>query len=179
WVTVQDSEMIDYVSQITGGRRYGFNLDDSSNCLFRNCYARQGRHDFVEGSGVDGPNVFVDDRADVTHADAGPHHRYSTAALWDNVYSGQIAIQDRGNSGTGHGHSGANQVIWNSTGTKNHGLIVQSPIAAQNWLIGGIGIFSESTAGPVGFHTPALIDSLGTNVATRSLYYQQLGERMA
>src|SRR5207249_7638992 len=102
-----------------------------------------------------------------------------TEALWDNVYSGQIAIQDRGNSGTGHGHSGANQVIWNSTGTKNPGLIVQSPVTAQNWLIGSIGIFSESTAGPVGFHTPALQDSAGVNVATRSPSYHQLGARIA
>ena len=66
WVTVQDSQMLDYVSQITGGRRYGFNIDDSSNVIFHNLYTRQGRHDYVEGSGVTGPNVFVDDRADVT-----------------------------------------------------------------------------------------------------------------
>src|SRR5947207_909110 len=119
YVTVQDSDCLDPVSQINGGRRYSFHIDGSQDVLFRNCYTREGRHDYVEGSTVTGPNVFVDDRADATHADAGPHHRYSTAALWDNVYSGQIAIQDRGNSGSGHGHSGANQVVWNSTGTKN------------------------------------------------------------
>src|SRR5678809_1331300 len=113
--------------------------DDGTYNLFRNDYTREGRHDYVEGSTVVGPNVFVDDRADNTHADAGPHHRYSTAALWDNVKAGQINIQDRGNSGTGHGHAGANQVIWNSTAGS---FIVQSPATAQNWLIGSIGTIS-------------------------------------
>lgn len=178
YVTVQDSEDLDPVSQITGGRRYSFNIDSSQDVLFRNCYTREGRHDFVEGSTVTGPNVFVDDRADNTHADAGPHHRYSTAALWDNVKAGQINIQDRGNSGTGHGHSGANQVVWNSAAS----FIVQSPVTAQNWLIGSMG--TVGAGGGIGFHTPGLIDlsgpsGTGVNVATRSLYYQQLGERMA
>src|SRR5439155_23594991 len=82
-VTVQDSFCLDAISQITGGRRYSFNQDDSTSVLFRTNYARQGRHDFVLGSGVVGPNVFVDGLAEQTHADIGPHHRYSTQALWD------------------------------------------------------------------------------------------------
>jgi autotransporter-associated beta strand protein len=178
YVTVADSQCLDPVSQITGGRRYSFNLDDSAMVLFRNCYTREGRHDYVEGSTVVGPNVFVDSRSDNTHADIGPHHRYSTAALWDNIKGGSINIQDRGNSGTGHGHAGANQVIWNSTAGS---FIVQSPIAAQNWLIGSNGTINAG--GGVGFHTPGLIDSSGSgsghDVAIRSLYYQQLAERMA
>lgn len=177
WVTVQDSQCLDPVSLVTGGRRYSFNIDGSQNVLFKNLYTRDGRHDFVEGSTVTGPNVFVDSRADSTHADIGPHHRYSTGALWDNIKGGSINIQDRGNSGTGHGHAGANQVIWNSTAGS---FIVQSPIAAQNWLIGSNG--TVNAGGGVGFHTPGLIDQSGSgaghDVATRSLYYQQLGEKM-
>src|SRR6478609_5889632 len=178
WGTITDSECLDPVSETTGGRKYSFANDDGTYHLFKNLYSREGRHDFVEGSTVVGPNVFVDDRADATHADAGPHHRWSTGVLWDNLKVGQLNIQDRGNSGTGHGHAGANQVIWNSTAGS---FIVQSPVSAQNWLIGSNGTISAG--GGVGFHTPGLIDSSGSgsghDVAVRSLYYQQLAERIA
>src|SRR5206468_3191009 len=105
---------------------------------------------------------------------------WSTGVLWDNLHVSQLNIQDRGNSGTGHGHAGANQVVWNSTATGSPGFIVQSPVTAQNWLIGGIGSLGAGSG--IGFHTPGLIDSSGPsgpNVDTRSLYYAQLGERMA
>jgi autotransporter-associated beta strand protein len=177
YVTTQDSECLDPVSQITGGRRYSFNIDGSQDCLFRNCYAREGRHDFVQGSTVTGPNVFVDDYSDHTHADAGPHHRYSTAALWDNIATGALDIQNRGNLGSGHGWAGANQVIWNSAAS----FTVQNPPTAQNWLIGSIGPIVNGTV-YVGPHDPGIYDSSGpsgVNVTPRSLYYQQLGERMA
>ncbi|HSV14208.1 MAG TPA: DNRLRE domain-containing protein, partial [Tepidisphaeraceae bacterium] len=178
FVTVQDSQCLDPISQITGGRRYSFTIDGSQDTLVRNCYTREGRHDYVEGSTVTGPNVFVDDRADAEHADAGPHHRYSTAALWDNLTVGQLDIQNRGNSGTGHGWAGANQVIWNS---KANSFIVQNPPAAQNWLIGSVGAIANGTM-YVGPHDPGIYDSSGSsgvNVAQRSLYYQQLSERTA
>src|SRR5207248_359633 len=56
WVTVQDGTSFDPVSQITGGRRYTWNVDDSQMVLFQRCTAMNGRHDFVEGSTVPGPN---------------------------------------------------------------------------------------------------------------------------
>ena len=75
WGTITDSECLDPVSETTGGRKYSFANDDGTYHLFKNLYTREGRHDYVEGSGVVGPNVFVDSRADNTHADVGPHHR--------------------------------------------------------------------------------------------------------
>src|SRR5204863_2532020 len=143
-----------------------------------NLYTREGRHDYVEGSTVVGPNVVDDDRADNTHADAGPHHRWSTGVLWDNLKVGELNIQDRGNSGTGHGHAGANQVIWNSSAGS---FVVQNPPAAQNWLIGSTGTIANGTA-YVGPHDPGIYDSSGPSgpsVTPRSLYYAQLAERTA
>jgi hypothetical protein len=154
WVTVQDSQCLDPVSVVTGGRRYSFNMGDSTNVLWENLYTRHGRHDYVQGSEVTGPNVVVDSRADAARADTGPHHRYSTGTLWDNldVNGNAINIQNRWNSGSGHGWAGANQVVWNS---EANSYIIQNigwPNTAWNWAIGNIG---TKNTGEVGFASAA------------------------
>jgi hypothetical protein len=176
-VTVTDFECLDPVSQITGGRRYSFANDDGTYNLFKNLLHARGRHDYVEGSPSSAERVRRRPRRQhARRRRAAPP--LSTGVLWDNLKVGQINIQDRGNSGTGHGHAGANQVIWNSTAGS---FITQSPITAQNWLIGSNGTIDAG--GGVGFHTPGLIDQSGSGSGTtsrpRSLYYQQLGERLA
>src|SRR6266545_4817669 len=55
YVTVQDSASLDHKSQITGGRRYPFDIDDGSHVLVMRCYTRTGRHDYVTGSTTPGP----------------------------------------------------------------------------------------------------------------------------
>ena len=45
------------VSRIIGGRRYPWNVD-GSRALVKYCYSDHGRHAFVTGSRVEGPNVF-------------------------------------------------------------------------------------------------------------------------
>ena len=117
-VTVTDCKSLDAKSKITGGRRYSFNNDGQMN-LVMNCLATEGRHDYVTGAQVRGPNVFYNCRAERTHADIGPHHRWAMGTLYDNITSdGEINAQDRGNWGTGHGWSGVNQVFWNCTASK-------------------------------------------------------------
>jgi hypothetical protein len=174
WVTVDNSSSLDPISLITGGRRYSFNMDGQLT-LVKNCYAREGRHDFVLGSTVAGPNVFVDSLAELVHADSGPHHRWSSGTLFDNITEqGEINVRNRGNSGTGHGWAGANTLVWNSTAD---GFIIESPPTAQNWIIGSIGPFHTNTfaVGPV---LPPIVDSHGCPVAPRSLYAAQLAERL-
>lgn len=178
WVTVQDVHMIDPVSQITGGRRYSFNVDGELN-LVRDAYARRGRHDFVNGALTAGPNAFVDSRAELAYSDSGPHHRWSAGTLFDNlsVSGNQINVQNRGNSGTGHGWAGANMVIWNATASG--GFIVQNPPTAQNWLSGSTGSRPNGTMYVGPRPTPTTPDSHGTRVEPRSLYEAQLQERMS
>ena len=131
--TVRNCVCLDPVSIITGGRRYSFNCDGQLN-LFQNCTARNGRHDFVTGGRVCGPNVFTYCTATLTHADIGPHHRWAVGTLYDNVTSdGAINAQDRGNWGTGHGWSGAYQVFWNCISAE---AAIQNPPMAYNWNIG-------------------------------------------
>ena len=134
FITVTDSKCLDAKSIITGGRRYSFSVNGQMN-LVKNCESTEARHDYVTGSKVCGPNVFYNCTTRNAHADIGPHHRWATGTLYDNIDTdGQINVQDRGNYGSGHGWSGANQVIWNCKVQK---AAVQNPwVSAKNWCIG-------------------------------------------
>jgi hypothetical protein len=166
WVTVQDCTSLDPISMITGGRRYSFNVDDSQMILFQRCSSTEGRHDYVQGSNVPGPNVFLDSKVTRSHADTGPHHRWSAGGLYDSITSNQqINVRNRGNSGTGHGWAGASIVIWNSTASS---YLIQNPPSAQNWVIGCTGTVTGN----------GIQDSLGKPVWPRSLYLQQLMDRL-
>ncbi|MGX5818884.1 T9SS type A sorting domain-containing protein [Chitinophaga lutea] len=167
--TVQDCAMIDHKSETTGGRKYSFNLEsNSSSNLHLRCKTWGGRHDLVSGSKVPGPNVFLDCASENTKDDIGPHHRWSTGQLYDNVYGGRIRVQNRGASGTGHGWAGAQILFWNIQSYQSD-VKVESPFGARNWGIGAIGK-ARSGAG--------YWESWGTHVLPRSLYLTQLEERL-
>jgi hypothetical protein len=134
WITVTDSRCLDAKSKITGSRRYSFNNDGQQN-LVMNCSATEGRHDYVTGARTCGPNVFYNCTARNAHADIGPHHRWSSGTLYDNIITdGEICVQDRGNWGSGHGWAGTTQVLWNCTAKR---AAVQSPwVSGKNYCIG-------------------------------------------
>ena len=168
YTTVQDCAYIDPKSPITGGRRYPFAIQEGIGNLFQRCYAEGGRHDFVTGSRVTGPNVFLDGLAERTNSDIGPHHRWATGTLFDNLRGGSTRVWNRGNSGSGHGWSGAQTMFWN---IESYGgeFRVDSPLGSINW---GIGCIGRDQTGQ-GFW-----DSWGTHVQPRSLYLQQLEDRL-
>lgn len=171
-ITVDGCRYVEPKSKITGSRRYSFNNDGQLN-LIMNCFASEGRHDYVTGARVCGPNVFYNCRAEKTFADIGPHHRWATGTLYDNVITdGEINAQDRGNWGTGHGWSGANQVFWNCIASR---AAIQDPwVSAKNYVIGMIGgkyegrLQGRSPGEWEGQNKPGL--------DPRSLYLAQLGE---
>ena len=134
YISVLDCHSLDPKSQITGGRRYSFNNDGQMN-FFVNCTATEGRHDYVTGARVRGPNVFYNCSATNTHADIGPHHRWAMGTLYDNITTdGEINVQDRGNWGSGHGWSGVTQILWNCT---VKAATVQNPwVNGNNYCIG-------------------------------------------
>jgi hypothetical protein len=166
--TVQDSYSIEPVSLLTGGRRYPF-YSNGQLTLWQRLRARESRHAFVYSSVVAGPNVFLDCRATKEHSPSEAHHRWSVGGLYDNVH-GKVAVNDRGNQGTGHGWGGANYVIWNGKG----GLTLQSPPTAENFAFGFVGRLGKPRTGPMN----AWFVSLNQHVAPRSLYLQQLEERL-
>jgi hypothetical protein len=177
WVTVDDAINLDPRSIVTGERRYTFDLSGQLD-LVTNSQANSGRHDFVNNSTrPPGPHVFHNSVANNALNDTGPHQRWANGSLFDNitVNGHQINARNRGDLGSGHGWSGANMVIWNSTATG--GFTVQSPPTAQNWLIGSTGPqLTDTTYGP---HLPAYVDSHGVPVTvggSNSLYDAQMND---
>ncbi|MEO0899992.1 MAG: DNRLRE domain-containing protein [Bacteroidota bacterium] len=164
--TIQDCAMIDQKSQVTGGRRYSFNISDGLGNLFQRCYTSEGRHDFVTSSRVTGPNVFLDCLAENTTNDIGPHHRWTTGTLFDNIMGGVIRVQNRGASGSGHGWAGAQTMFWNCIGTT---IKVESALGSLNWGIGCEGTDQQGN----GFW-----ENWNQQILPRSLYLQQLEDRL-
>jgi hypothetical protein len=174
-ITVQECASYDQVSLITGMRRYSFNVD-GSQVLVTNCTTRNGRHDYVTGSKVAGPNVFHASSSTKAHADIGPHHRYATGLLFDRISGGDSQVWNRGNMGSGHGWSGAYTVFWNVVAKsiyrndmKAAVMNVASPPGAMNYGIGGV---SDLLKGG------GMIESPGLHVFPSSLYEAQLAARL-
>ncbi len=171
--TVEETAMLDPKSKITGGRRYPFHVAGGMGNLFQRCYARGGRHNFVSGSRVTGPNVWLDCAADENHADDGPHHRWATGLLFDNVSSSELHVQNRKDAGSGHGWAGAQVLFWNVDQSE---IICDAPTGAMNYVVGGVGARTQGSWAP---EEPfGIWESLGTTVQPRSLYLQQLQDRL-
>ena len=182
--TVTDCRSEMPVSLVKGGRRYAFYMGGCEMCLIKDCTMGHDRHGCVTGACVCGPNVFL--RCTGTHAwsDFGPHHRWATGCLYDNVKTdGALNVQDRGSAGSGHGWAGANFVLWNCTART---LVCQNPWAsAQNWCVGCTGRIdgrkgqtNTSFAHPDGQTRPDCVrTSAGKPVQPVSLYEYQLAHR--
>jgi hypothetical protein len=151
-VTVEDAQYLNPKGPIEGGWRYPFTNGGQANLVI-NSFAELGRHDFVPGAHSAGPNAYVRSRAVSSHNDSGPHHRWASGALFDNVSltnpstageagsdRGEIRVRNRETSGTGHGWTGSSMVTWNSTAVK---YAYYSPPTGQNWLLGSVGTFTS------------------------------------
>lgn len=166
--TIQDCAMLDPKSLITGNRRYSFYIEGGMANLFQRCYSWGGRHDFSTGGRVAGPNVFLDCYATNTHHESGPHHRWATGTLYDNVQADRIKAYNRADLGeSGHGWAGAQNMFWNCKATQ--GFLIESPPEAINWCVGCRG------ARPNGDGYWA---SWGIPVLPRSLFLEQLRIRL-
>lgn len=145
-VTVEDARSLEPKSQITGGRRYPFNIEGQF-VLMRDLYSEQGRHDFVNNVSQrnHGPNVFLNGVAVDARENSGPHQRWATGTLYDTLSTDdEFEAIDGGNAGSGHGWRGANMVFWNVTAT-GAGLRMQNPPTAHNWFLGATGNFVKDT----------------------------------
>jgi len=167
FITVQDCMSLEPISLVTGSRRYPF-MTTGQMTLFYRCYSEFGRHDFVPQTTSAGPNVFLRCESIQAFSDTGPHQRWATGTLFDNVHvSGNaINVRNRGNMGSGHGWAGANFVLWNCSANS---MIIESPPTATNWAIG-------CTAGV--YQGDGEWESRGVAVEPESLYEAQLVERL-
>jgi hypothetical protein len=111
--------------------------------------------------------VFVDCESENQKAAVGPHHRWANGLLFDNVVGTRdFEAHNRLNSGSGHGWAGANTIYWNC---KCSYYNIESPRpVAENFAIGCIGDQRKD----------GYFESEGVPVTPRSLYYQQLQDRL-
>ena len=172
--TVQDVAYLDPKSQVTGSRRYAFNISDGVGNLFQRCYSEAARHDFVSGARTTGPNVWLDCYSKDSSNDDGPHHRWATGLLFDNVSSHKLHVENRQDSGTGHGWSGAQTLFWNSQASGD--VICDTPKWAMNWSIGVVGTQAEGSWAPE--EDACWWESHNTPIEPRSLYLKQLEARL-
>lgn len=173
--TLQDIAYLDPRYGATqGARRYVFLYEGNAAFnLIQRCYNQGGRHTFVIGARVPGPNVFLDCLAVGDSNDSGPHHRWSTGTLYDNTKGYMLRAQNRRYSGTGHGWAGAQQMFWN---TEHDIYVIQAPPFAMNWSVGQVGAIAPGKFPP---EEPAgIVQSMGQVVTPRSLYLQQLRDRL-
>lgn len=110
-----------------------------------------------------------------------PHQRWSTTMLVDSctLADGGIDYINRATCGSGHGWAMAWGVVWNSMA--NH-LDIQQPPNCFNWCIGCTGNLSipkvKKGEPPQPPATGPWLSSFGTPVTPKSLYLEQLRERL-
>jgi hypothetical protein len=112
-----------------------------------------------------------------------PHQRWFTGLLVDNcaVPEGAIDLMNRGEMGSGHGWAIGWSVVWNSEAKE---LGMNTPPGTMIWSIGNRGEetdpkFPVYDGGPArAALQPATIERAGEPVKPRSLYIEQLRERL-
>ena len=179
FVTVQDSY---YQNGFNNGsaRPSGFNINGQF-VLFQRCTGVSGfAHIITTQDSTPGPNVFLNITAQGSNNfDGGPHQRWAYSLLMDNV-GGQIStlkIYNAGSEGTGHGWVAGHSLCYNCTPIS---ITVQQPapdpnnnnfIMGYNYIFGGTGTVNNVT-------TPGTYINTGTILSPKSLYLEQLRERL-
>ncbi len=150
--------------------RYGFRIRGQNN-LIVGCYTLNNRHSFSISSRVPGANVFLNCKGEGSLTWSGPHHKWSTGGLYDNV-NDKLSFMNRLNMGGGHGWAGANYVAWNTNGI----LVCEQPPTAQNWAIDHGGKKEE---GPfIDYSSEGYWEFTDYPLEPESLYLKQLEDRI-
>lgn len=172
-ITVDSCSFTHPKAKTVGSRKYAFYVENGQQCLVSNCTASGTRHAFSTATCTCGPNVFYNCTETDGKGDCGPHMRWASGVLYDNVTTdAMLRVQDRSNLGPGHGWAGVTHVFWNCTAKR---LVCQSPwISGKNYCIGCIGTkhrgnFKGKPDGEWILH--------GVHVFPKSLYRYQLNQR--
>jgi hypothetical protein len=181
-VTAEHIRGFDIHTSESSAAPHAFGIDGEQN-LVEDCnITGSNNHVWMTQSRVAGPNVFRESSAKGDSLDAGPHMRWATGTLYEELHiQGAIKIQNRSNMGTGHGWAGANNVLWNC---EAESFILQSPAVAYNWAFGMKGSLENSEADRRASRQGSSGDPEGQNISPgkhvepESLYKEQLKERL-
>ena len=189
-ITVDSCRALDPVSEITGERRYNFQLAEGSQLiLFRNCYSSNGRHDYMSnGASTVSGCVFLDCISTGAYAPSEGHRRWSQGLLYDNLkeltgprptYEPRLlCLYNRGFEGTGHGWSAVHSVAWNCD-VNTGALIVQKPPTGQNYALGCKGAVTGLYPLALFVEPQGFIEGTDQqNINPRSLFIAQLADRL-
>jgi hypothetical protein len=172
-ITVEDveGEHIDTPYKKSRAAPFAFEIDGQQVLMQRCNLTGRLNHVWATQARVAGPNVFRDSWAKGGDLDAGPHQRWATGTLWEQLtLRGKYDDYNQWNLGSGHGWAGAYNVLWNSTVDE---IKVESPPGAYNWVIGCKGRRLHPQPGATG----AYYQSPGVPVEPASLYEEQLKQR--
>ncbi len=171
WITVQDCESREPVSQRWGGRRFTYQMNGQL-CLVQRCLSQKGRHSFVLQQAEASGNVYLECTAINPYSSSEPHNHWVNGILYDNVKAPLTARFWDYIIGWG----GANIVFWNCEGD----FLIQKPPTAQNYSFGHIGVNAvifnaalQDLTKPNGH-----VESMDMHVTPRSLYLTQIKERL-
>ncbi len=178
--TVDNCRYFRPVGTLNSGTRYSFSINTNAHqILIQNCFSDFGRHDFATGSRVPGPSVFSNCKAMNCWNVSGPHHRWATGILYDRVSTDlDLNVENRTDSGSGHGWAGANHVMWNCS-TYSRMTIHEIPTDASNWAIGCIAGEGVTGVGRRATEPRGLVESEGTFIEDIPILYRaQLNDRL-
>ncbi|MDU1906495.1 MAG: DUF6298 domain-containing protein [Dysgonomonas sp.] len=165
-ITVENCKSTEPISEIGGQRRYTF-FTMGQQCLFQRLYAEQGYHDFAVGFCAPGPNAFVQCYSESPYSFSGTVNSWASGVLFDivNVDGNALSYKNRRQENQGTGWAAANSVFWQCSASL---IECFAPPTAQNWAFGSWSEFSGN-----GYWNES-----NNHIQPRSLYYQQLKERL-
>ncbi len=189
WCTVQDCQYINPATGTSSAAPAAYTIGNSgAMCLFQRCTSDGGYyHIMVTQAGTPGPNVFLNFTCTGTHYNGGPHQRWAVGALHDNInmaadsqggYTPYLAINNRGNDGSGQGWAAGFSLMYNCQVPQ---FQLEQPCLVTNhynWAIGGMGSIQQYPFSTNAVGTNGIYDTLGAIVSPQSLYLEQLRERL-
>jgi len=183
-LTVTGCKGLEPHSLLDASRRYNFVVErETTNILFDDCEASEGRHSFVSnGTSSASGIVWRNSSSSGDHASSEGHRRWAQGLLFEDIAFTSpnadllLGLYNRGRYGTGHGWSSVNSVAWNvSVPGGSPKIVVQQPPARQNYAIACQGQVTGD--GPFA-HPAGFVENTNTTPAISSLYAAQLSQRL-
>lgn len=148
-LTIENCCALDPVGTVTGGMGYNFNTyHRSQQILFKDCYARAGRHNFISnGASTTSGCVVYNCKSEGSRGSSEGHRMWTQAMLFDkyedfNPITGEsttatstLGFFCRMDMGSGHGWAMAHGVLWNcnvQTDRSTPEAIANSPKGARS-----------------------------------------------